>query len=71
MGAYATQEEEESIAKVLAEPGQNRYRLPPAEEERWRALVKPITDEWLKSTPGGEKVLAAYREELGRIRAGM
>jgi TRAP-type C4-dicarboxylate transport system substrate-binding protein len=71
MGAYATQEEEESIAKVLAEPGQNRHKLGPAEEERWRALVKPITDEWLKTTKDGDKVLAAYREELGRIRAGM
>jgi TRAP-type transport system periplasmic protein len=71
MGQYATQEEEESIAKVMAEPGQNRHKLGPAEEERWRKLVQPITDEWLKETPGGAKVLAAYREELGRIRAGM
>jgi TRAP-type C4-dicarboxylate transport system substrate-binding protein len=71
MGAFANQEEEESIAKVMAEPGQQRYKITGAEEERWQKILQPITEEWLKETPGGDKVLAAYREELKRIRAGM
>jgi TRAP-type C4-dicarboxylate transport system substrate-binding protein len=71
MGQFATEEEEQSIAKVLAQPGQQRLKLSAAQEEEWRKRTSPITAEWLKATPGGEKVLAAYREELGKIRSGM
>jgi len=71
MGQFATKEEEDSIVKILAEPGQTRTKLTRDEEERWRKLTSPITDEWLKSTPGGDRVLTAFREELARIRAGM
>jgi TRAP-type C4-dicarboxylate transport system substrate-binding protein len=71
MGKYASQEEEQSITKVLAESGQNRHKLDDAEQERWKKLVTPITEEWIKATPNGAAVLAAYRAELTRIRAGM
>ena len=70
MGQFASEEEEQSIAKILAAPGQSRLKLTATEEERWRKLTSPITDEWLKATPGGEKVLAAYRAELADVRAG-
>ena len=71
MGRYANEEEEESIAKILAAPGQERDKLDPAEEERWRKLISPITEGWLKATPNGTQVLAAFRDELKRVRAGM
>jgi TRAP-type C4-dicarboxylate transport system substrate-binding protein len=71
MGRYANEEEEESIAKILAAPGQTREKLDVAEQERWKKLLSPITEEWLKSTPNGSVVLAAYREELAKVRAGM
>jgi TRAP-type C4-dicarboxylate transport system substrate-binding protein len=71
MGQFATEEEEQSITKVLAEPGQQRLKLTGAEEAEWRKRTSPITDEWLKATPNSDKVLAAYREELGKVRAGM
>jgi TRAP-type C4-dicarboxylate transport system substrate-binding protein len=71
MGKYASQEEEQSIAKVLAEAGQTRHKLDDIEQERWKKMVAPITEEWIKATPNGAAVLAAYRAELTKIRAGM
>ena len=43
--------------------------LTPQAEAEWRRLVKPVADEWVKSTPDGAKVLAAYRAEIAKIRA--
>jgi hypothetical protein len=39
--------------------------------ERWKKMSQPITDEWVKNTPDGEKVLAAFRAEIQNIRRGM
>jgi len=44
--------------------------LTPQESERWKARVAPITEEWVKTTPDGAKVLAAFRAEVARIKAG-
>jgi TRAP-type C4-dicarboxylate transport system substrate-binding protein len=38
--------------------------LSPAEEARWRKALEPLASEWAKTTPGGEKVLAAFRAEV-------
>jgi TRAP-type C4-dicarboxylate transport system substrate-binding protein len=38
--------------------------LAPDEAERWKARVLPIIDEWVKATPSGGEVLAAYRREV-------
>jgi len=53
-----------------ATPGQTIAQLDPAEEARWKELVAPVTEEWVKATPDGAKVLAAFRAELAAIRAG-
>jgi len=60
-------------ARELArkQPDQTIYTLDAAEQARWIERVKPSIDEWVKTTPDGEKVLAAYREEVKKIRAGM
>lgn len=57
--------------KVAAEPGQTIAQLAPDEEARWVAKVAPVIDEWTKSVPDGGKVLAAFREEIRKIRTGM
>jgi len=49
--------------------GHTISELEPAEAERWKARVLPITEDWVKVTPGGDKVLAAYREEIAAQRA--
>ncbi len=39
------------------------------EEARWRAAVDPIVQAWMKSTPDGANVLAAFRAEVEKVRA--
>ena len=50
--------------------GQSITQLSPAEEARWKAQIAPVTEEWVKATPDGARVLAAYRAEIAAIRAG-
>ncbi|HEY3917930.1 MAG TPA: TRAP transporter substrate-binding protein [Stellaceae bacterium] len=53
-----------------AMPGQTIAQLDPAEEARWKEAVTPVTDEWVKATPDGAHVLAAFRAEVAAVRAG-
>jgi TRAP-type C4-dicarboxylate transport system substrate-binding protein len=50
--------------------GQTIASLAPAEEAHWKDLVAPVTAEWVKATPDGAAVLAAFRREVAAIRAG-
>ena len=43
---------------------------PEAELTRLDATLQPVIDKWVKDHPSGEKLLAALKEELIRIRAG-
>jgi TRAP-type C4-dicarboxylate transport system substrate-binding protein len=36
---------------------------------KWRPRMQPLIDEWVKTTPDGEKVLAAYKVEVSKARA--
>jgi len=49
--------------------GHTISELEPAEAERWKKRVTPITEEWLRTTKDGDKVLAAYRQEIAALRA--
>ena len=60
----------EDRAKVKAMPNQTIVELDAAEAARWAARTAPIVDEWLKETPNGAAVLASYKAELEKIRAG-
>jgi TRAP-type transport system periplasmic protein len=51
-------------------PGQTIAQLDPAEEARWKEAVAPVTEEWVKATPDGAHVLAAFRDELKAMRGG-
>jgi TRAP-type C4-dicarboxylate transport system substrate-binding protein len=59
----------EVIAKLRAQPDRTIANLTPEEMARWRKLLQPVVDEWVKSTPDGPKVLAAFEDELKKIRA--
>ena len=37
---------------------------------QWRKAVEPVIGDWVKSTPDGEKVLAAFRAETAKVKAG-
>jgi TRAP-type C4-dicarboxylate transport system substrate-binding protein len=51
-------------------PGHTIAQLPPDEEARWKAKVAPVIEEWTRDTPDGARVLAAFRTEVTKIRAG-
>lgn len=44
--------------------------LTPEQTAAWQKKLAPLVDNWVKDTPDGAKVLAAYRAELANIEAG-
>jgi TRAP-type C4-dicarboxylate transport system substrate-binding protein len=57
-------------AKVRGMSGHTFSEIPAAEKPEWKSRAQFITDEWLKDTPDGARVLAAFRAEVANIRAG-
>ncbi len=53
-----------------AKKGQVILSLSPQEKAKWKKLAEPIVDDWVKRTPDGAQVLAAFRKALDEIRAG-
>lgn len=58
-----------AIAAYKATKGQEVVELSQAERENWRKILAPVTAEWVKETPDGERVLSEFRAEVKRIRA--
>ena len=49
-------------------PGQRIVTPTPADHDRFkRDVIDPMTEEWVKRTPNGAAILAAYRAEAARI----
>jgi hypothetical protein len=61
--------ESAAVEKVRAMPDHVIKHVPDTELAQWKARVQPIVDEWVKATPNGAKVLAAYRAEIAKIEA--
>lgn len=61
----------ESLARVMALPNQTHVKLDAPTQARWKARLQPMTDEWVKTTPDGAKVLEAFRVEVAKIRREM
>src|SRR5579862_1736770 len=61
--------EGEEMVKALGDKHQI-VAVPSDIEAKWRQTVSPVIDDWTKATPDGEKVLAAFRAETAKIRAG-
>jgi TRAP-type transport system periplasmic protein len=68
MGTLSDTVEDESRAHVKKLPGHHVSTLDAKEAERWKKILAPISEEWVKRTPDGAKVLAAYRAELAKLR---
>jgi TRAP-type C4-dicarboxylate transport system substrate-binding protein len=71
MAGAAMRMETEFRAAVAAMPNQTIAKLDPAEEKRWAERVAPVTEDWVKATPNGAAVLAAYRAEIAKAHADM
>lgn len=69
MAGASQRMDNEGRATVAAMANQTIAKLDPAEEKRWAARVAPVTDGWVKATPNGAAVLAAYRAEILGARA--
>ena len=50
--------------RVASESGQSVHSLSDAQHRVWEARIRPVIDAWVRRTPDGAKVLAAYREEI-------
>jgi TRAP-type C4-dicarboxylate transport system substrate-binding protein len=67
VGTAADEEDDGSRAAVLASGGHVVHDLSSAEVERVKRLLAPLTEEWVKTTPDGPRVLAAYKAELAKL----
>ena len=70
MAKAALNEDHVAHQKIHSQPGAVLVKLQPQELARWNARLKPITEEWVKTTPDGAKVLGAFRAEIAKQKAG-
>jgi len=56
--------------RVKAIKGQTVVALPAEIQAKWARLAEPVAEEWAKTVANGQKVLAAYRAELAKVKAG-
>ena len=68
LGKASERMEVEGRDDVRKIPGQTVANLDAAEAKRWNDLLVPIAEEWVKSTPNGAAIYAAYREELAKAK---
>jgi TRAP-type C4-dicarboxylate transport system substrate-binding protein len=59
-----------SAKKIGALPGQTIKTLSPEQLAKWEKVVQPVTDEWAKATPNGDKILAAYKDQIKKYKNG-
>jgi TRAP-type C4-dicarboxylate transport system substrate-binding protein len=52
---------------VCKQPGQTCYELSPEQAAIWEKRLAPLQDDWVKGTPDGAKILAAYKAELAKL----
>jgi TRAP-type C4-dicarboxylate transport system substrate-binding protein len=71
-GAWWDGEKNAGRADVIARKDPNRQivELTPAQAQSWKQKTSSIQEEWAKNVPDGAKVLAAYKEELTKVKAG-
>ncbi len=61
----------EGRAMTMKMKGHTIMKLSPEQQASWKKRVTPITEGWAKATPGGDKVLAKYRELLTQVDKAM
>ena len=71
-----------SLSKAFGEKTQSQWQksrnlvqaqvttLTPEQQAEWKKRLAPIAEEWAKSVPDGEKILAAFRSEVTALRGG-
>jgi TRAP-type C4-dicarboxylate transport system substrate-binding protein len=69
-GRFWDQVVKEGEANTLKLPGHTLLHLTAEQQKKWHDEIAPIADEWAKSMPNGDKVMAAYKELLAKVKAG-
>jgi TRAP-type C4-dicarboxylate transport system substrate-binding protein len=70
MGDVTDRQDDLGRSTVRKIPGHKVYKLSPEENAKWEKALVPVTEEWVKSTPNGAAILAAFRKEIANVRAG-
>jgi len=65
-GQFWDQVQKDGKATTLKDPNHKLLQLSAEQDKAWRARLVDLVNEWTKSTPGGDKVLATYRELLAK-----
>jgi len=61
---------EEARQAAKKDPKHTVVTPSPEQTAKWQAAVATVTDAWVKATPGGDKILAAFHETLAKVTAG-
>lgn len=69
LGEASQAADSQESKKVAGEPGQTVAQLSPAQRKIWDARLDPLIAAWVKRTPQGATVLAAYRAEIAKASA--
>jgi len=59
-----------SSKKIGALPGQTIKNLSADQQAKWKKVLQPVIDGWIKSTPDGAKILAAYTDLIKKYKNG-
>jgi TRAP-type transport system periplasmic protein len=62
--------EHRNIDEVAHSKDQTLIRLSPAQQALWKKRADRVVADWVKRTPDGAHVLAAFKKEIAAIRAG-
>jgi TRAP-type C4-dicarboxylate transport system substrate-binding protein len=55
---------------IAASKDHTIIKLTPAQEDAWKSRLATIREDWVKQTPGGQKVLDTFRAELAKVKSG-
>jgi TRAP-type C4-dicarboxylate transport system substrate-binding protein len=70
LGGAAKAENDMGLQRVQGVPGKVMTTMPESDLPRFRKAMQPLVDQWLKDTPDGARVLAAYQAALADSAAG-
>ena len=70
LGAFTDRDGAATREQVRAMPGQTVVTPTPAQYKEMEAKLAPITEEWVKETPNGAAILAAWKKNFADAKAG-
>ncbi len=68
LGNNTSQHGRDAAKKIAALPGQKVVDLSPEQQAKWKVILAPVTTEWVKTTPNGAAILAAYKDLIAKFQ---